>query len=393
MKSQLAPRRPAMRSTLPVNLSRAAHAAAEIALLCAIAFSTPVRADAISDVTVLMKTGQFSEALNKADAGLTQSPRDKQLRFLKGVLLTELNRASEAIVLFTKLTEDFPELPEPYNNLAVLFAANGQYDKARAALEMAIRTNPTYATAHENLGDVYAKLASQAYDKALQLDSGNTTAKSKLTLIRTLVGNSSNASNADTKSAAASMSAKTAASPAPTAKTTTVALAKAQPKVEPAKPEVKPEAKVEAKVEAKADVKSESKVDVKADTKAEEKQAAKPVVADAQRDEVLGVVNAWAKAWSAKDVASYLGYYVSDYQPANKQSHKAWVEDRRVRIEGKGSISVKVDAPKVSIDGTTATVRFRQQYVSNQLRSNGPKTLVLSKQAGKWQIRQEHAGS
>ena len=105
------------------------------------------------------------------------------------------------------------------------------------------------------------------------------------------------------------------------------------------------------------------------------------------------MVNSWAKAWSAKDVASYLSYYGSDFQPANGQPHKVWAQDRRVRIEDKGTISVKIDGAKVAIDGNTATVRFRQQYVSNQLRSNGPKTLVLSKQAGKWQIRQERAGS
>ena len=84
---------------------------------------------------------------------------------------------AQAIATFTKLTEDFPELPEPYNDLAVLHAAQGDYDKARAALEMAIRTNPGYATAHENLGDIYARLASQAYCKALQLEVANATVK------------------------------------------------------------------------------------------------------------------------------------------------------------------------------------------------------------------------
>ncbi len=89
-----------------------------------------------------------------------------------------------AISTFTKLTEDYPELPEPYNNLAVLYAGQGQYDKARMALEMAIRTNPSYSTAHENIGDVYARLASQAYNKALQLDSSNMAVPPKLALIR-----------------------------------------------------------------------------------------------------------------------------------------------------------------------------------------------------------------
>jgi len=61
-------------------------------------------------------------------------------------------------------------MPEPYNNLAVLYAAEGQERKAAEALEQAIRTNPSYTTAHENLGDLYARMASEAYAKALQLD-------------------------------------------------------------------------------------------------------------------------------------------------------------------------------------------------------------------------------
>ncbi len=157
--------------------------------LLAALFTVPAFADESADVGKLIKGGQFVEALSKVDVALAQKPRDAQLRFLKGLILTEQNKSAEAIAIFTKLTEDFPDLPEPYNNLAVLLASAGQYDKARVALEMAIRTNERYATAHENLGDVYAKLASQAYDKALQLDTGNSVAKSKLTLIRTLIAN------------------------------------------------------------------------------------------------------------------------------------------------------------------------------------------------------------
>ncbi|NNU43540.1 tetratricopeptide repeat protein [Ramlibacter montanisoli] len=132
----------------------------------------------------LLRAGQHAEALNKADRYLAGKPKDPQMRFLRGVVLTEAGRPDEAIAAFQKLTEDYPELPEPYNNLAVLYAGQAQFDKARAALEMAIRTNPSYATAHENLGDVYAKLASQAYSRALQLDAGNTAVQPKLALIR-----------------------------------------------------------------------------------------------------------------------------------------------------------------------------------------------------------------
>src|SRR5574344_1191979 len=84
------------------------------------------------------------------------------------------NKPKEAIDTFTALTKEYPELPEPYNNLAVLYANQNQLDKSREALERAIRTNPSYSTVHENLGDIYAKLAGQAYSKALQLNANQT---------------------------------------------------------------------------------------------------------------------------------------------------------------------------------------------------------------------------
>lgn len=140
------------------------------------------QADEYTDTSQLVRANKFTEALSKVDSYLANKPADPQMRFLKGVIQRNLGQTATAIATFTKLTEDYPELPEPYNNLAVLYAGQGQYDKARATLEMAIRANPNYATAHENLGDVYVRLASQAYNKALLLDSSNNTVPPKLTL-------------------------------------------------------------------------------------------------------------------------------------------------------------------------------------------------------------------
>ena len=88
--------------------------------------------------------------------------------------------------MLQKLSDDFPDLAEPYNNLAALYAAEGDYAKARATLEQALRMNPRYATAHENLGDVYAALAAQSYARALKLDPGNVSVPPKLALARGL---------------------------------------------------------------------------------------------------------------------------------------------------------------------------------------------------------------
>ena len=157
--------------------------------LCAAALCSALaaRGDDLQDASKFLKAGQHTQALERVNKALKAKPRDPQARFLKGIIVTEQGNSKEAIEIFTKLTQDYPELPEPYNNLAVIYASQGQYEKARAALEQSIRTHPSYATAYENLGDVYAKLASQAYDKALQLDSSNSGAKNKLSLVRELV--------------------------------------------------------------------------------------------------------------------------------------------------------------------------------------------------------------
>lgn len=134
----------------------------------------------------LFGQGSYPQALERTEAFLAHQPKDARARFLKGLILTEQGRQGEAVKVFSALTEDFPELPEPYNNLAVLYAAQGQDEKARKALELAIRTHPSYATAHENLGDIHAALASQSYARALQLDPKNVTVAPKLALVREL---------------------------------------------------------------------------------------------------------------------------------------------------------------------------------------------------------------
>lgn len=324
-----------------------------------------------------MRAGQQSEALKKADAFLSQRPRDAQMRFLKGVILAEQNKSSEAIALFAKLTEDFPELPEPHNNLAVLHAAEGQFEKARVSLDKAIRTNPAYATAYENLGDVHAKLASQAYDKALQLDSKNSVAKSKLTLVRSLV----DTSGGPIRVAAAVPVAKAASLPS------APAVASPDKKIAAPAGNPKPDPKPLQNANANANANAEANKDI---PKPVQKAAQD---SSAERTAVLNTVNGWAKAWSAQDVKAYLGYYSNDFDTPNGMSRKAWSDERRARIAGKGRITVTVAAPQVTVNENSATVKFRQGYVSDRLTSNSRKTLALAKAGGKWQITQERTGN
>ena len=156
-------------------------------LLLSMFGASPAHADQYTDVNRLISARQLPEALASADKYLAGKPRDPQMRFLKGVIQSETAKTDEAIETFTQITRDYPELPEPYNNLAVLYAGKSQFDQARATLEMAIRINPSYATAHENLGDIYARLASQSYSRSLRLDAGNARLSPKLALIGQLL--------------------------------------------------------------------------------------------------------------------------------------------------------------------------------------------------------------
>ena len=170
-------RPPAFRSFLP----------AVLLLLVALLGTPAAHADEYADVNRLIGARQFAQALASADRYLAAKPRDPQMRFLKGVIQSETALTAEAMDTFAQLNRDYPELPEPYNNLAALYAALGQFDKARDALDMAVKLNPRYAVAHENLGDVHARLASQSYSRALQLNSANAALPPKLALVNQLL--------------------------------------------------------------------------------------------------------------------------------------------------------------------------------------------------------------
>lgn len=365
------------RKKLPKTLSLAVLAAALITAGAA-------RADEYSDVNQLLRSGKHAEALAKADQYLAGKPKDPQMRFLKGVVQTEAGRTGDAISTFQKLTEEYPELPEPYNNLAVLYAGQAQFDKARAALEMAIRTNPSYATAHENLGDVYAKLASQAYSKALQLDASNTAVQPKLALIRELfsAGPRTPAAAAATRGGAVVAAAPAAAPAAPAAPRPAAAPAPAPAAAAPAPaPAPAPAAAAAAPAPAPAPAAAPAAA---ATAAADNKAAAKDVEA---------AVQAWANAWASKDMGAYLASYGKDFDPPGKMTRKAWEEERRDRIVGKSKISVKISDLTVSVNGNKAVARFRQAYSADTLNVSSRKTLDLVKSGDRWTIVRENSGA
>ena len=342
-------------------------------LLCC---SLTVRADEIQDINKLFKKKEYPQALERVDTYLATKPKDPQARFLKGLILTEQGQTTEAITLFSALTEEYPELPEPYNNLAVLYASQGQYDKARIALEMAIRTHPSYATAHENLGDIYAKMASQAYDRALQLDRSNKATKTKLALIKDLFTGTAKVGKAGTAVAAAATGVAG----------TALAVNKPKDSMLPVE---------SAAAEATSAVPTAIAATENPIAQPIEKSIAKPAeksTAGVSKETVIAVQD-WVAAWSSKDVAKYLAFYAADFKTPGGESRKDWEAARSERISKPKSIRVSISDAKVKmIDDSHATVTFRQSYRSSKLNTTSKKTLALVKTDGKWLIQEERSG-
>jgi len=347
-------------------LHKIASRAALVLVLCVIVVPLSALADDLQEASRLFKSREYEPALAHVNKAIAADPKAAEARFLKGLILTEQGNNREAIDVFEKLTQDYPRLPEPYNNLAVIYASQGEYEKARVALEKSIHTHPSYATAYENLGDVYARLASRAYDKALQLDSKNTGAQDKLALARELVGGVPRSNQQTLVASAASQPPAPRRPAAP-------------------KPTVAPRPKIASQAVA-GEVKRPAAEPPNAGPLVKRTPSPDP------RSEVRKALDGWAQAWSTKDVEAYLSYYAKDFTPSNGATRPQWEQTRRARVSAPKSISVRLSAVKVALAGANrATATFRQQYRSDRFNGSSRKTLVLVKSDGRWLIEREAA--
>jgi tetratricopeptide (TPR) repeat protein len=326
------------------------------------------------DIQLLIKQGQYKEALKLTEDQLSQNKSDIKLQFMKGLVLTRLDRYSDAEKVFIQLTKENPDLPEPFNNLAVVYAAQGKYSQAEEALKGAINTHPSYATAHENLGDIYAKMASRAYNQALELDTSNKTAREKLSLVNELIS----------------------APPEPEPEKTVVAIASPEPKAElELKPEKKPVAKPVQEPEIiTIPAKKEPKP-----VRVEEKPVLPPIKkVDVEEDiaqnrkAVESAANNWANAWSAQDVDTYLASYAKEFVPPKRLSRGEWEKDRRKRLQRPSFIKVTLSNLKINLHGKDyAEVRFTQRYQSDTYGDKVKKEILMRKVGDKWLITQERS--
>lgn len=371
-------------------------------------------------------TAEPADTLKGLDALLAKAPADPQLRFRKAVLLVEQKRTVEAITLFRKLAEEFPALPEPQNNLAVLYADRGETDKARAALEAALRGRPSYDTVYRNLGAVNARMAGAAYARALNIDDSKNSV-SRLALI-TALPDSEAATRAvaapATVAAAAPVAPAVAVTPKPSAPTPPPAVVMPVMPVTPVTPPVaappavtvapapptvvavvaptpaSPAASTAApkKAVSSAAPASVAPAAASAATATTATTAAKPLPpavpepkpndAAVEAAGVRKAVQDWAQAWSRKQPDAYIAAYVPGFKGA-EASAAAWQAARRVRILNKKEISVVVSDMAVVVGKTQWSATFTQAYTADQLRLVSRKTLAFELRNGRWLIARE----
>jgi hypothetical protein len=309
----------------------------------------PARADELQDVSKLVAAGKLDDAEKRADAFLKDKPKDAQMRFLKGVIVARRGQTEAAIAIFTGLSQDYPELPEPYNNLAAVYAAQGKYEEARDALESAVRVAPGYATAYENLGDIYAALAGRAYRESGRLDPSNVAAQRKLAASRALLaGTSPPAANTS-----ATTSAPTARSPLPSQASVGLARPAGAPAATVGVGAVAPEVVVAPNAPVMPSGSNIVAIENTAPTVGDSETTSTLATAPADPSQTIIDVNTAVQQWASAN-------------------------------------GVKVSDVKIRVDGDTASARFKQSNAKG-LNTGKPidKELVLARRAGAWVVTGE----
>jgi len=298
---------------------------------------------ALDEVDKLMKAGHYRQALSRLDSMPTGEKADPHYLFSHARALAATGQYMQAIAQYEVLLKRQPNLPEPYNNLALIYIQQGKPEQARAMLNKALLTHPGYARVYKNLTAINTARARDAYAKALQMPTANQV--SGLQIADSL-----------------SLPVSTAKSTAPVVTAT-------------AESHIKPNMVYQAK-NAPADTKKgliarKERTTSKADTV------------------VQSLLHNWARAWSTKNVEQYLHFYSDDYAPSGI-SHGVWAAQRRQRINRPKWIRVQLrNLTLTELGNDRLSVRLEQEYAADNYRDITRKEFVLQRLAGEWRIIRE----
>lgn len=300
----------------------------------------------------LMGAGSYQAALDK----LAAEPATHRSRLLRADALAGLKRSDEAEALYRDLIREFPQDPAPYNNLATLYAATGRLQEASELLNQAMQSDSRYAAIYKNLSHVYVEMSSKSYARALRMSEPQLGLQ-LLTL--------------EYREPPLQLAA--VEPPRPVPQTAPMVSPVQLAAVEPLQPE--PQVSSSGSGEA---------APIPLDT-----VTPPPPVFDAGG--AIAALKQWAAAWSAQDVAGYLGAYDADYLPPRGLSYTQWQAERRVRLLKPGRIEVALSDFEVSSSGSgSLTVKAVQHYRSDHYRDTTRKGFVLVQRDGRWKIGDEY---
>ena len=159
-----------------------------VIIFCLLMIKAVAAATSVAQLHELITQQRFVDAAATGEQLLRQNPLQPQTRFLTAYAHQMSSQTDRAVSLYQGLIEDHPQLPEPRNNLAMIYLAQGDYDRASQLLVDAPNTHSSYATAYDNLSQVYKGIASEAYRRAVSESSepAKYNHKIELTAITTL---------------------------------------------------------------------------------------------------------------------------------------------------------------------------------------------------------------
>jgi tetratricopeptide (TPR) repeat protein len=325
----------------------------------------------LGEIRDLAALGRTYEALTRLEPLLGAGPDRVESLMLKGILLTQLGRVDEAKEIFLDLIRSSPEMPEPYINLAALYAGAGDYERSVQTLKKALATHPSYFTAYENLTKVYGKLASEAYRRALG-DQAETDEEPMELVLLDRIHLRSTGTALPAESLAVKLPETTPERLSAGAESGEVGLAEvAQTNSAPTEADKAMTAEIQAGTGAAVDSDRGDRVGP-----------------DLER--VPGMIDGWALAWTEQRVEEYLGFYSGKFTPMNGLSQEGWEVMRRGRLTGPGFISISYKDLEVEEEGPgRVSARFVQLYDSSVLQDSCVKVLSLLWEEGEWKIAAE----
>lgn len=336
-------------------------------------------ASELLQIQALRDSGDHVRASGLIDRYLSDNPQDPNGWLIYGVSLMDRGKLQAAEDVFSKLTLIYPDVPEPYNNLAAISARRGDSAKAIDLLLQAFSTHPSYAQVQLNLKAVYASLAAQVNNRIHDLEVSDS-------LVRPNLGAIDQVYIAKPIEALACIKPETAF----LADRLDVNLAKRGGQQSfsdlPA-----------------ISLKKEAVVDLAADEKSETKVKPEPssinvaginevlLVPDSEiKEHLTNIIYRWSSAWSMRDVKQYTNFYVDQYQPIKTVAHTQWVRDVENRFSEVQVIQVRVsNISMVAMSHGRIRTVFQHTYESNSRQESIFKTLIFSPVSGKWKISAE----